>query len=68
VGLLVGWRPPEALCFRGVLSNSSSTVLSKVLGDRGETDAEPGRVAFACSTVQDLSTIVLVVVLSTLAA
>ena len=67
VGMLLGWRPVESLFFGAVLSNSSSTVLSKVLGERGEAGAEHAQVALAWSTIQDLSTIVLVVVLSALA-
>jgi monovalent cation:H+ antiporter-2, CPA2 family len=68
VGVALGFGSLEALFLGAVISNSSSTVLAKVLGDRGEQDAEHGRVAFAWSSVQDLSTIVLVVVLSALAA
>ena len=67
VGNALGWRPIEALFFGAVISNSSSTVLGKVLSERGELDAEHGRIAMGWSAVQDLSTIVLVVVLSALA-
>ena len=67
VGLAIGWDPMEALFFGAVLSNSSSTVLSKVLGERGEMDTPQGGLALAWSTVQDLSTIILIVVLSALA-
>ncbi|MGH2354549.1 MAG: cation:proton antiporter [Chloroflexota bacterium] len=68
VGIALGWEPVEALFFGAVVSNSSSTVLSKVLGERGELAAEFGRIALAWSTAQDLSTILLVVLLSALAA
>ncbi len=67
VGIALGWTWLEALFFGSVLSNSSSTVLSKVLAERGEPDSVPGRIGIAWSTVQDLSTIVLVVVLTALA-
>ncbi|CAA9570695.1 MAG: Inner membrane protein YbaL, KefB/KefC family [uncultured Thermomicrobiales bacterium] len=67
VGVALGWQPLEALFFGAVLSNSSSTVLSKTLGERGDLDADHGRIALAWSSVQDLSTIVLVVLLSALA-
>lgn len=60
----VGWGWQEALFFGAVVSNSSSTVLSKVLGDRGQMGALHSRIALAWSTVQDLSTVALVVVLS----
>jgi len=67
VGIALGWGDLESLFFGAVLSNSSSTVLSKVLGERGEEDSVHGRLALAWSTVQDFSTVVLVVVLTTLA-
>lgn len=66
-GVALGFGHLEALFFGAVLSNSSSTVIGGVLGERGETDAPHGRLAFAWSSVQDLSTVVLVVVLSALA-
>jgi len=67
IGILLGWGSLEALFFGAVLSNSSSTVLSKVLGERGEMDSPHGKLALAWSTVQDLGTIILIVVLSALA-
>ncbi|MGH2557663.1 MAG: cation:proton antiporter [Thermomicrobiales bacterium] len=67
VGVWLGWEPLEALFFGAVVSNSSSTVLSKVLGERAEMDTAHGRLALAWSTLQDLGTVVLIVVLSALA-
>jgi monovalent cation:H+ antiporter-2, CPA2 family len=67
VGLALGWTWLQALFFGAVISNSSSTVLSKVLGERGEAGSVHGRVGLGWSTVQDLSTIILVVLLSALA-
>ncbi|MGH2532646.1 MAG: cation:proton antiporter [Thermomicrobiales bacterium] len=67
VGVWLGWEPLEALFFGAVVSNSSSTVLSKVLGERAEMDTAHGRLALAWSTVQDLGTVVLIVVLSAMA-
>jgi monovalent cation:H+ antiporter-2, CPA2 family len=64
VAIALGFGQLEALFFGAVISNSSSTVLAKVLSERGESGAEYGRIALAWSTVQDLSTIVLVVVLT----
>ncbi len=66
-GMLLGldWLP--ALFVGAVVSNSSSTVLAKVLSDRGEADTLHARLALAWSTVQDFGTIVLVVVLTVLA-
>lgn len=68
VGVALGWGNLESLFFGAVLSNSSSTVLTKVLGERGEEDSVHGRLALAWSTVQDFSTVILVVVLTTLAS
>jgi monovalent cation:H+ antiporter-2, CPA2 family len=67
-GLLLGWDPMPALFFGAVISNSSSTVLSRVLGERGQLDTSYGRIALAWSSVQDLWTVVLIVVLSSLSA
>jgi CPA2 family monovalent cation:H+ antiporter-2 len=68
VGQGLGFGPLESLFLGAVISNSSSTVLAKVLVERGEDDSEHGRLAFAWSSVQDLSTVVLVVLLTALAA
>ncbi|HEY8490317.1 MAG TPA: cation:proton antiporter [Dehalococcoidia bacterium] len=67
VGLALGWSHIQSLFLGAVVSNSSSTVISKVLGDRGEAGSPHGQIALAWSTVQDLGTVVLVVVLSSLA-
>jgi monovalent cation:H+ antiporter-2, CPA2 family len=67
VGSLVGWGLLESLFFGAVISNSSSTVLSKVLGERGEADTEHALIGLGWSTVQDLWTIVLIVVLTAMA-
>ena len=66
-GVAIGLSSIEALFLGAVASNSSSTVLGKVLGERGETETEHGHTALAWSTVQDLGTIVLIVVLTALA-
>jgi monovalent cation:H+ antiporter-2, CPA2 family len=61
VGLALGWGTTESLLFGAVISNSSSTVMGKLLSERGEAASLHGRIGLAWSTVQDLSTIVLVV-------
>lgn len=66
VGLMLGLGPLEALFTGAIVSNSSSAVLGKVLGDRGEIESRHGQAALAWSSVQDLATIVLIVVLSAL--
>jgi CPA2 family monovalent cation:H+ antiporter-2 len=67
VGLILGWKPLESLFFGAVVSISSSTVLVKIVGDTGEIDSPHGRLTLAWSTVQDLATVILIVVLSALA-
>ncbi len=66
-GRVLGWSWLEALFLGAVVSNSSSTVLSKIIDDRGEGGSLHSTIALAWSTVQDLSTIVLVLVLTSLA-
>jgi CPA2 family monovalent cation:H+ antiporter-2 len=67
VGRALGWSPTASYVFGAVISNSSSTVIGKVLGDRGEVDTRHGRLSLAWSSVQDVSTVVLVAVLAFLA-
>ncbi len=64
IGTALGWPAIEALFFGAVISISSSAVLGKILGEHGAGDSEHGHLALAWSTVQDLGTIMLVVVLS----
>ena len=66
VGLLFGWQWLESLFFGAVVAISSTTVLSKVLEERGQTGVEFGQLAFAWATVQDFAAIALVVLLATL--
>lgn len=68
VARLIGWAPLPALFFGAIISISSGVVLSKMLTDQGGTDQEYGRIALAWSTVQDLVTITLVIILSALAS
>lgn len=67
VGRALGWGDLEAFVAGAVISNSSSTILARILGERGETDTEHAHVSLAWSTVQDLWTIVLVVLVTALA-
>src|SRR5262249_40168992 len=66
VAVALGFPVQGALFFGAAVAISSGAVLSKVLAERGELDAEHGRIALAWSTVQDLATIVLVVLLPAL--
>lgn len=67
LGQALGWGATPSFVLGAVVSNSSSTVISKVLGERGDAGSAFGRLALAWSAVQDLTTIVLVVVITALA-
>ncbi len=67
VGIALDWPSAQALFFGAVVAISSSAVLSKIIEEHGDGDSEHGRIALAWSTVQDLATIALVVVLSAVA-
>lgn len=64
VGMLLGWPPVQSVFFGAVIAISSTVVLSKTLSDKGEMESKHGHIALAWAAVQDLGTIVLVVVLS----
>ena len=66
VALAMGFKPLEALFFGAFISQSSSIVIAKLLSERGELDAPHGHIALGWATLQDLSTIVLVVLLGAL--
>jgi monovalent cation:H+ antiporter-2, CPA2 family len=66
-GRAMGWGELESFVFGAVISNSSSTILARVLGERGEIESEHAHITLAWSTVQDLGTIILVVLISALA-
>jgi K+:H+ antiporter len=67
VGLAIGFKPLESLFFGAFVSQSSSMVMAKILGERGELDTRHGHLVLGWATLQDLSTIVLMVVLGGLA-
>jgi CPA2 family monovalent cation:H+ antiporter-2 len=64
VGRALGWSPMQSYAFGAVISNSSSTVLGKVLSDRGEIDTRHARLALAWSSVQDISSVAIVAILA----
>ncbi len=64
VAVGLGFGHLEALFFGAFVSQSSSIVAAKILVERDEVDAEHGQVAFGWATLQDLSTIMLVVLLT----
>lgn len=67
LGRLLGWGHVESVFFGAVVSNSSSTVLTKVLTERHEGATDQARTALAWSSVQDLSTVIIVALLSSAA-
>lgn len=64
VGRALGWSPLQSYAFGAVISNSSSTVLGKVLSDRGEIDTRQARLGLAWSSVQDISSVALVAIMA----
>jgi CPA2 family monovalent cation:H+ antiporter-2 len=66
VGVALGFGQLESLFFGAFISQSSSTVIAKILSERSELDAGHGHIALGWATLQDLSTIVLVVLLTAL--
>jgi CPA2 family monovalent cation:H+ antiporter-2 len=68
VASLTGATLIEALFLGSVASISSSVVLAKVAGERALATTPHGRLALSWSIVQDLITVVLVVLLSAIAA
>jgi CPA2 family monovalent cation:H+ antiporter-2 len=67
LGRLLGLGAVESFAFGAVISNSSSTVISRVLLERGELETGHARLAIAWSSVQDVSTVLLVAVFAMLA-
>ncbi|HSH22324.1 MAG TPA: cation:proton antiporter [Candidatus Caenarcaniphilales bacterium] len=68
VAVALGFSALEGLFFGAFAAMSSTTVMAKILSERGEIDSEHGHLALAWATVQDLATIVLVVLLGGLSA
>jgi monovalent cation:H+ antiporter-2, CPA2 family len=64
VGRALGWSHVAAFAFGAVISNSSSTVLGKILSDRGELDSRHAQLGLAWSSVQDISTVAIVAILA----
>lgn len=68
VGLVLGLSFTQSLYLGGMLAISSSIVILKLLLSRSEVEALQGRLALGIGVVQDISVVVLVVVLPALAA
>jgi K+:H+ antiporter len=63
VGLALGWSPFEAVFLGAFASISSTAIAARILGERGETETDHGLIAIGWLAVQDLWTIVLIVLL-----
>ncbi|MFZ0707923.1 MAG: cation:proton antiporter, partial [Candidatus Korobacteraceae bacterium] len=67
VGALLGWGLLPGLAVGLVISVASTMVMSRLLIDRGELQSEHGRVMIAITLVEDLGTVILIIVLPLLA-
>ena len=66
VGQALGWTNLESLVLGGFTSISSTAIAGRILGERGETESEHGVVTIGWLAVQDLLTIVLIVLLTSM--
>jgi CPA2 family monovalent cation:H+ antiporter-2 len=67
LGMLLGWPFGQGLFFGGVIAISSTMVVLKMLLERGELGSPHGHVLLGMLIVQDLATVLLVVLLPRLA-
>lgn len=66
VGRLVGWEWPTAVIFGGATSVASTVVLIRVLSDNHDLHTRAGHIAVGWLVVEDLLTVVALVLLPTL--
>lgn len=66
VGMALGWTSLEALVLGGFTSISSTAIAGRILNERGETESDHGVITIGWLAVQDLLTIVLIVLLTSL--
>jgi CPA2 family monovalent cation:H+ antiporter-2 len=62
-GRALGWATQQSLFVGAAVALSSSTVMAKILGERDETRSAHGTISITWALVQDLATVVLVVLL-----
>ena len=67
VGWLLGWGLLPGLAMGLVISVASTMVMSRLLIDRGELQSQYGRVMIAITLVEDLGTVVLIIIIPLLA-
>ena len=68
VGIVLGWAPGEAVVLGLAISVASTVVLIRALTQRGELLSQQGRIAVGWLVVEDLFTVVALVMLPSLAA
>ncbi len=68
VGVALGWSPLASFFLGSTVAISSSAVLAKLLEERGEEGSAHGTVALGWMVMQDLATVVLVVLLTGLSS
>lgn len=66
IGMLLGWPWGWQVFFGCILAISSTTVLLKVWMERGELGSQHGQITLGISLVQDLTTVVMIVLLPAL--
>ncbi len=66
IGMGLGWSSLEALFLGAFTSISSTAIAGRILSERAETESEQGIVTIGWLAVQDLLTIVLIVLLTSL--
>ena len=66
IGVMIGWLPKQALVLGLVVSLSSTMVVLKTLGDRGELLSLHGRLVTAILLIQDLAFIPMIAILPAL--
>ncbi len=66
IGMALGWSSLEALFLGAFTSISSTAIAGRILSERAETESEQGIVTIGWLAVQDLLTIVLIVLLTSL--
>jgi len=64
--ILLGWSLTEAVLFGLVISLSSTMVCLKILMERGELDSVHGRIMIAVLILQDISVVIMMVVMPVL--
>jgi CPA2 family monovalent cation:H+ antiporter-2 len=67
LGLALGWDLGGGMVLGLAVSVASTVVLLRALGDRGELDTQQGRIAVGWLIVEDLFTVVVLVLLPTIA-